>query len=470
MKYLVIIALVLLVSVFLVLDPFALLVSEATKTEYAELLAKGDENIENDALGAALVNYRQASEVWNKGEVREKIERTEEMLLERDQLARLAFDQALTAHTIGAVDDFKSKFGDKYPGLLDSATAYLKQTFWSGTFDAQEKGCRNCVSKNTSFATLPDGSLYLFGQSTTAKDQSNAALVKVSAPGEQVWTKEFDFGNWDNAESIIATKDGNLVLLLFSTFETVHVVKVNPDGEEIWNTKLEGLYALNFAPFIVETDDQELMLYKNREIFVTAFRLSADGEILSDKQTRATYRDYTGRFVVDADKNIFVVEAGVMRKVSPDLKIEGISFPLPMKGKLFLRSIVATNDGRFLVSGLHQDENWKRRAVFGFVNNDLSNASMGFIPNLVTVNDMIETADGNLLAVGVYGGRPGMIKMDENGKILWQWNADENGHLDQVVEKENGQLTAVGTKETNNTNRIYMVNLDKKGRLFNATQ
>lgn len=460
------VVLLILAVLTIIFKPWQLLVSEETKQQYALLLAKGDSLRNAGQLVKALAEYEEAKEVWEKKEIAERIDETAAMLLERDRRAEDEYRQAIAENTIKGIHAFMQEFGILYPAWKDSAESHLLNNFWSGVYDAREKDCTTCLGRRTSVLVEDDGSYYLFAQSTSTPQQSDAALVKVSASGEQLWVKQFEYGSWDNAVYLRETNDDHLLLLIYANSTKAVVVKLDKEGNTIWDTALEGNYALLFSPKIMINDQNEIFLYRNWDVFVTLFRLSPDGEIISDEQKRALFRSEVGESVLDENGNVLVVEDASIRSVSPEMEIKNADFSSPAGGKLTLNQVFPSGNSRYLVSGFQRDDDWNITPVYGFIKQDLTEPVIKLFPALTYINDIIQTSDGHLLAVGGLDQKASAVKFDETGELIWQWTADQTSHFDQVIEHASGRLVLTGTRGLPKDQKVYLVNLDANGETY----
>ncbi len=81
----------------------------------------------------------------------------------------------------------------------------------------------------------PDGYIFAANVKGNEGPQNDIAIYKITKQGNLSWTKVYDSGVDEQATSVIATRDGNLVLAgYFDNFREGLVVKANMQGDTLW--------------------------------------------------------------------------------------------------------------------------------------------------------------------------------------------------------------------------------------------
>ncbi|NOQ71452.1 MAG: T9SS type A sorting domain-containing protein [Crocinitomix sp.] len=112
-------------------------------------------------------------------------------------------------------------------------TAADGSILWSKTLLVPESvaGCSFEVLENA------EGNFYLWGLSKAATSNKSAILSEISADGEMLWSKNYDFGTHPSAAYSINSLDilpsGNLQMMI-AVYENVIVIQTNANGEIIW--------------------------------------------------------------------------------------------------------------------------------------------------------------------------------------------------------------------------------------------
>jgi len=111
---------------------------------------------------------------------------------------------------------------------------------WTKTYGGTKPEHPNCILKTN------DGHYFIVGytQSFTSGDY-NVYLLKIKNDGDTLWTKMYGgYGNEDGKE-IIATSDGNYVIvgasnsIDYANYD-MHLIKIDPDGNKIWEKYYGG--------------------------------------------------------------------------------------------------------------------------------------------------------------------------------------------------------------------------------------
>ncbi|MDG1913756.1 MAG: T9SS type A sorting domain-containing protein [Crocinitomix sp.] len=136
-----------------------------------------------------------------------------------------------------------------------------------------------------------EGNFYLWGLSKAVSTEKSAILSEISAEGEMLWSKQYDFGTSLSTAYSINSMDllpsGNLQMMV-AVYENVIVLQTNADGEIIWGKVTamgppddEGGKNPGFE-WLAIPDDGGMCASKAGNDF-SLLRYSNDGELLWNK-------------------------------------------------------------------------------------------------------------------------------------------------------------------------------------------
>ncbi len=112
-------------------------------------------------------------------------------------------------------------------------TAADGSILWSKTLEVPESiaGCSFEVIENA------EGNFYLWGLSKAESTNKRAILSEITAEGEMLWSKKYDFGTHASTaysiNSLSLLPSGNLQMMI-AVYTNVIVIQTNADGEIIW--------------------------------------------------------------------------------------------------------------------------------------------------------------------------------------------------------------------------------------------
>ena len=248
-----------------------------------------------------------------------------------------------------------------------------------------------------------DSGFIIVGQSrviTTAND--NIFLTKTDSLGNIHWQQYFDQSNYDDALSVIQTKDyGYLIGGFFRTTPLTHdalVIKTDSSGIEVWRKTIGNQYSQSVWD-IVETTDTNYVI---------------TGSWQTNSSPNVSYKYWLMKLDKDSGATIW-------QKFFNDT-ITGKSF----------RSIVELNDHSLICAGI-KTSNSNQEPYFGTIfkfspDGDSLWERNYLPPNVVNgwgyLNDIIATTDGGFIAVGEAGGDgltqdTWILKVDSIGCEVW---------------------------------------------------
>jgi hypothetical protein len=247
------------------------------------------------------------------------------------------------------------------------------------------------------FKINPDSSIYIVG---SALDGGQVSVLKISASGDVMWSRQFTGINNPIGGSGIVDYDGNMYVSISEFNGLTYFAKISPFGELLWQRKSNvGPYYYNAEVYSFAIDSQNNFYflgqpYDGDGIHSASYKISPDGDLLYQKITHSlgltfSYDQY-GAWCMLPDDTFMV---SVNQSSAPDYKNA-------------TSNIVRYNpDGSVL-------------SLYAFVNAD------------DPVNDRVDTyqilfdSESNLIFVGSTGNYPTnggfIMKTALNGDILWQ--------------------------------------------------
>ncbi len=131
-------------------------------------------------------------------------------------------------------------------------------TMWSKTFSG------TYFDSISSVRQTADGGYIIVGESgngVAGGGEAGILLIKTTALGDTVWTREFDIGTgWDYGNSVQQTDDEGYIITgstqSLGSFEAgdIYLLKINADGDSIWTTTFGGTQD-EVANSVCQTDD-----------------------------------------------------------------------------------------------------------------------------------------------------------------------------------------------------------------------
>jgi len=162
-----------------------------------------------------------------------------------------------------------------------------------------------------------DGGYLLLGSTLSFGDglNSDVNVRKVSSDGTELWNKRFGGSNGDSGNKIIATQDGNYVILASSDsfgaggFD-IWLIKIDGNSGELWN-KTYGGSKDEIGNGIVELPNGSLVIVGytvsfgagSRDIYI--IKTNSSGSELWNKTDGGLYRDYATNIVSENDGIIY---------------------------------------------------------------------------------------------------------------------------------------------------------------------
>ena len=254
------------------------------------------------------------------------------------------------------------------------------------------------VEIGRSAKSIQDAGFIVVGQSRdTSTSNHNIFLMKTDSVGNVQWQRYFDQSNYDEAVSIIQTKDNGFFFggAFQGNGSDVLVIKTDTMGIEQWRKTLVGQYSQSVWD-VIETQDTNYVI-------TGSWQVNGSG-----------YQYWLMKMGRDSGNTVWQRFYGA-----------------PVFGKGF-RSIIELNDGSLVCAGL-RTFNFAAEPYYGTIfkfsaNGDSLWERNYLPPNVVNgwgyLNDIIATSDGGFIAVGEAGGDgltqdTWILKVDSIGCEVW---------------------------------------------------
>lgn len=419
-------------------------VKNAAKVKHGKLVAAANKTYDAGDLDGALVQYKQALQFAPNDE-----------------------------YTLSRIDECSIK-----PG-----TTYLK-SFGSRSYD-----------EGRSLVTLSDGSVVLAGRGASgSSSNTDMVVIKVDRDGNKAWEKKFGGEETDEALDIMATSDGNLLIVGHSDsysgspgIKDVFAVKLDASGNELWNKTYGSNVTIDEAHAVVEAHGGGYLLvghsFINGSLEINAFKIDENGE----KQ----WEKYYGGSASEQGSDVIKTNEGYMIVGNTESKGKGKwdvwMLQIDKEGNELwdttfgggdnetANKVIQTKDGGFLIAGstysfaYASQDFWVIRT--DKEGNEIWNKAYGALA-AEEAYGLIETKDGNYVAAGFQevwdekeqsisdeGFEVYMVKFDDKGEKIWERSnggEDEQRAFD-IQETEDGSFMVVGLTKGNSRKGVDVV-------------
>ena len=337
--------------------------------------------------------------------------------------------------------------GSAYVLTKDNNDAYLIKTDkygaveWEKTYGGEDssEGVSKIIKTNEGYLIL--GSTIRYGS-----PNRSFYLFKVDKNGEYIWEKTYGGNGDDRAASLISTSDGGY-LLVGSTrsfgegARQLYIVKIDETGNEQW-FKTYGGQEGETAREIILTQDGGFAIVGSTSSFgagefdILVLKIDASGNELWNQT-------YGG---AEWDEGYDIAELS-----NGDLVIAGYAVGF---------GEAESRDMCLIRTDPQGNQKWLE--VFGGHYQDIAT-------NIVVTEDNViisGTTRTDILEIGLYRDDVLIIKVDENGNIIWQ--SQYGGHLQESVGEmilnEEGNIVIAGSTISYSKNTdVYFLNITKDG-------
>jgi len=126
-------------------------------------------------------------------------------------------------------------------------------TMWTKTFSFQNENQVLAMTKT------PEGDFILAGYITSSTNAKDVYLLKISNDGDSIWSKTYGGADYDYANAITPTPDGNFIVAgntgSFGSYSSLYFLKIKPDGDTVWTKTYPISYGSVSASAIIPTQD-----------------------------------------------------------------------------------------------------------------------------------------------------------------------------------------------------------------------
>ena len=360
---------------------------------------------------------------------------------------------------------------------------------------------------------LPEGGYLIAGRSASyGMGDTDMLLVKISESGQSVWEKTFGEDETDEANDLIATKDGGYLVVGHSDsygyspdIKDFWAIKIDKNGEEVWNKTFGTEETIDEANAVVETEDGYILVGTTIETHdgaasdILVVKIDKSGEKVWEKKYGESGNEQ-GLDIISNGEGFTIIgntegvgyEEGFSKGrwdiMALHITAEGEmtwKYAYGGKNNEMGNSIMATSDGGYLLAGY----------TYSFAVASLD-AWVVKIDNLgkqiwaknfggLSTDEafsLIETADGNFVMVGyteVFEPNEDyenistdkhnilLVKMNAKGDKIWERSigGEHNQKAFDVVESADGGLVIVGTTDAKQTSGVdlLVMKLDASG-------
>ena len=163
-----------------------------------------------------------------------------------------------------------------------------------------------------------DGNFVVTGYIGSNKGgRKNMIVIKVDDEGEEQWMQWFDFNDWCSGQSIIATRDSNIVVAGFTRAYSITdydaiIMKLNNDGDSIW-VRTYGNEDWEEATDVIETYDGAFVMSgfsKSNKRDMSNFlmvKYDSRGNEMWDFNFKRKSQDYSKAVVETRDNGLLLV-------------------------------------------------------------------------------------------------------------------------------------------------------------------
>jgi hypothetical protein len=280
--------------------------------------------------------------------------------------------------------------------LIQNQTSTAGSLYWARAYG--ESGDEYCAAS----CLTSDGGVVI-GGSTTSLGGTDCLVYKLDSQGAIEWQKTYggSGADWINSSIIETSDQGFIIAATTSSFgaggEDYWILKLNSDGTIGWQ-KSFGSANNQRSSSIIETSDNKFLVVGYSNINAWIIKLNADGSILWEKEYYGGGGEifYTIKEITDGD----YIVAGYTASFG-----------------------AGEND--YWVLRLNPDGSIQWQKTYGGSLNDPGGVSL-----LITSDNDILVA-GKTYSFGVGDADWWILKLDDNGNILWQ-KAYGGGGIDHV--------------------------------------
>jgi hypothetical protein len=302
----------------------------------------------------------------------------------------------------------------------------------------------------------------------TGANTTNAWLIKLDKNGHKIWDKTFGGKNWDNADSIIQTKDGNLMVAGATSSKgagrhDAWIIKLDKNGHKIWD-KTFGGNDWDEADSIIQTKNGNFMVAGTTSskgagrYDAWIIKLDKNGNKIWDKTFGGSNRDKANSIIQTKDGGYIVAgytyskgngkdDAWIIKLNKNGHKIWDKTFG--SKNWDEADSIIQTKDGAFAIAGKTNGYAWIIKLDKN--GHKIWDKTFGS-SNYGKAYSIIQTKDGGFI-VPTSTGREGtgnedikIVRIDKHGNKVWDKTLDgiDDDEADSIIQTRDGGYVIAG--------------------------
>lgn len=268
-------------------------------------------------------------------------------------------------------------------------------------------------------------------------------VFKIDFEGNIIWQKVYDLGSEsDSMNSFDVTDDGGIVMAgrtrslptSFYNYEDAWIVKLNGDGSIAWQKAID------------HSNDE----YDSTES-IESIQKTSEGNFIATGYIR-----YHGNERQSLGFDYWVVKFSSTGEIVWE-SIFGLTRPDLDTVDDYAYSVKELNDGNYIVAGISLERvngsTFTRRVAWIVKLNSEGSIiwQKQYTPNNSDVNDSAyvnsieETANGDYVIAGIGNYYGWLLKIDENGNILWERTYPQVWEMQEVVQHSDGSIIAIGS-------------------------
>jgi hypothetical protein len=324
----------------------------------------------------------------------------------------------------------------------------------------------------TSIIQTKDGEFIVTGKTESIENGTiDTWIIKLDKYGNKIWDKTIKGGDWNEANSIIETKDGGFIVAgsIVSNigWKDVWIIKLDKNGNKLWD-KTFGGFEWDEAYSIIETKDGGFAIAGmtrskgNGNVDGWVIKLDKYGNMLWDKALGGSKWDIVYSIIQTIDGGFIVAgeteSKGNRKSDAWIIKLD--KYGNKLWDKTFGRkkwdraySIIQTKNGEFVVIGTIDADDDIFDNNFWIIKLDKNGNKLWdktFGNNYEEIiHSIIQTKDSGFVVAGNNDFDFTIIKFDKNGNILWNKTLKNNNynsiiHIYSITQTNDGDFAIAG--------------------------
>jgi CubicO group peptidase (beta-lactamase class C family) len=365
-----------------------------------------------------------------------------------------------------------------------------------------------------------DGGFFIVGTTNLEfepEQQGDIYLIRTNAAGEILWEKTYGGQGYEEGVTAFQTSDGGLIISgMTNSFGAggmdVYLIKVDQDGNELWSKtfggpldEMAGAWPMDDGGYILGgniVDPNDVVAdpgapgyggFAGRSNIYLA-RTDADSNELWSCTFGGENNVLAGGAVQTPDGSVLILATIVYFPDSGDdillLKVDENGNEVWSRtweqGTLSAEDLIETSDGNYLISASYTPPEITDHSEADFLfikvdpeGNEIWTSIFG-APGVIDYGAMlVEAADGGYVAAGGTGRSLlewdediVLIKINENGQLLWQQIIETDTHnmFGTMFQHPDGGYVIVGSTARGRQFDIFLIKTDAQGNVTAASE